>query len=131
MDPVREPNKQPVLQLLFACIKNVKWGYRGYLTDPRIYIVFEDGGTIISGRLEGGAGPGYLAQLHTDCIVEEEQKPILSFIISSVDWKYGESVHDKRLVFHCENGETYISGPFPISVNVPLLAQSFFRKDWV
>jgi hypothetical protein len=128
MDIVRDPNKKLELRLSFTLIQAVYWKYRGYLSDPRIFISFEDGGVMMSGRLEAGAGPGYLAQLHTDCIVEEQRKPILSFIISSVDWKYGENIHDKRLVFYCENGEVYTSGSFPVGMDVPAIAQWFSRE---
>lgn len=75
--------------------------------------------------------PAELEQEFRSFIEAKMDFPDYVSLIISVDWKYGKNVHDKRLVFHCEDGNTYITGPLPKEMNVPLVAQSFFTKDWI
>jgi hypothetical protein len=123
MEVVRKPNKKPELKLSFRAV-GACWKYRGYLVDPRLFVTDQDGGVLMSAPTNPGAEFAYLAQLYGK-LLGKTKISNLSFVISYVDWKYGENVHDKRLVFYCESGEVYTSGPFPVTVNVPLLAQSF------
>jgi hypothetical protein len=131
---------EPEIILPLSCVKSVYWKFRGYLTDPRIFVSFKDGGVLMSYRLPFGTPPETLAQIMRIFIDEDnkdfEENPCLELprycnVFSSVDWKYGKSVHDKRLVFHLESRETYVTGPLPREMDVPAIAQSFFKKDWV
>jgi hypothetical protein len=119
------------LCLSFSGVKNVYWKYRRFLTDPRIFFEFEDGGTLMSLPLGSENSPASIEQEFKRYIEEKTDFPDYLCNVVSVDWKYGKNVNDKRLVFYCEDGETYISGPLPKEMNVPLVAQSFFTKDWI
>ncbi|MCK9352366.1 MAG: hypothetical protein WCT49_04290 [Candidatus Paceibacterota bacterium] len=128
MSIVHELNEKPELYLSSRAVY-IYWRYQKYLRDPRLFTVYGDGSVLMSAKLPASASPGHLAQLHNKFINKGEicQK----LVISSVDWKNGTSVHDKRLVFYCESGEVFTSGPLPPSENVPLLAQRFFKKNWI
>jgi hypothetical protein len=128
MEIIREPGRKPVLRLLVSDVKYVSWKYRGYLSDPRILIHYIDGGVFMSGRMEADAPIGYMTQLHPEDILNEEYIPEALIDIFSVDWKFGKNVNDKRLVIYRDPGGVYTSGPFPLSVNVPLLAQTFLLE---
>lgn len=130
MRVIRELNKQPVLQLSSKPIY-VFWRYRGYLVDPRLFVSYEDGGIMMSGRLSPKVSPENAAEKHRKYISEGKTCLNQPMTVIAVDWKYGKSVHDKRLVFHLESGKTYTTGPLPREMDVPAIAQSFFKKDWV
>lgn len=129
MQIINETKK--TLCLSFSGVKKVYWNYHGCLTDPRIFFGFEDESILISVPLGDENSPASIEQEFKRYIETKMDFPDYLCDIVSVDWKYGKNLFDKRLVFHCENGETYISGPLPEEMNVPLVAQSFFIKDWI
>jgi hypothetical protein len=127
---VRETNKKPELQLLFSGVKNVYWKYRGFLTDPRLFFTFEDESVLMSGPLCADESPALLEQIYKEWI-ELGTEVTQNYEVSSVGWKYGKNVHDKRLVFYCEDGEVFASGPFSPKTNVVLLSQILNKKSWI
>jgi hypothetical protein len=127
---VHETNKKPKLRLPFSGVKNVRWNYRGFLTDPRLFFTFEDGSVLMSNSLHSDESPALLEQEYKE-LIEIGADITQNYEISSVDWKYGKNVHDKRLVFCCERGEVFTSGPFSPKVNVALLSQILNKKSWI
>jgi hypothetical protein len=128
----RQAGEKPYSSLSCLYAVGVYWKHKKFLSDPRVCIIFEDGGVLTSGHLPMGLGPEAVAQelrylIHAQSFSEVHrlfpEYLIFSRTVSCVDWKYGKNFYDKRLVVYFDNGSSYVSGPFPITAYVSAFVQ--------